>query len=82
MSPAASPAASLSGRVAFVLKGYPRLSETFIAQEIAALERRGLETIDVDQVQLLAGSEIQPHRVVHDVCGDGVARIPEGLLEK
>ncbi len=29
-------------RVAFVLKGYPRLSETFIAQEIRALERRGL----------------------------------------
>ena len=29
-------------RVAFVLKGYPRLSEAFIAQEIAALERRGL----------------------------------------
>lgn len=28
--------------MAFVLKGYPRLSETFIAQEIAALERRGL----------------------------------------
>ena len=27
--------------VAFVLKGYPRLSETFIAQEILALERRG-----------------------------------------
>jgi len=26
----------------FVLKGYPRLSETFIAQEIRALERRGL----------------------------------------
>lgn len=31
-----------SGRVAFVLKGYPRLSETFIAQEIAALEHLGL----------------------------------------
>jgi len=30
------------GTVAFVLKGYPRLSETFIAQEIAALEQRGL----------------------------------------
>jgi hypothetical protein len=26
-----------AGRVAFVLKGYPRLSETFIAQEIFAL---------------------------------------------
>ncbi len=28
--------------VAFVLKGYPRLSETFIAQEIHGLEQRGL----------------------------------------
>ncbi len=30
------------GEIAVVLKGYPRLSETFIAQEIHALERRGL----------------------------------------
>ena len=29
-------------RIAIVLKGYPRLSETFIAQEILALEGRGL----------------------------------------
>jgi glycosyltransferase involved in cell wall biosynthesis len=35
------------GRVAFVLKGYPRLSETFIAQEVLALERRGLEILIV-----------------------------------
>lgn len=40
-------AAVKSGRVAFVLKGYPRLSETFIAQEIAALEQRGLEILIV-----------------------------------
>ena len=36
-----------AGRVAFVLKGYPRLSETFIAQEILALERLGLEILIV-----------------------------------
>jgi len=35
------------GRVGFVLKGYPRLSETFIAQEILALERRGLDILIV-----------------------------------
>lgn len=29
--------------VAVILKGYPRLSETFIANEILALERRGLD---------------------------------------
>jgi glycosyltransferase involved in cell wall biosynthesis len=40
------PAAAI-GRVAFVLKGYPRLSETFIAQEILFLERRGLEVLIV-----------------------------------
>lgn len=28
-------------RLAVVLKGYPRLSETFIAQELKALEDRG-----------------------------------------
>lgn len=33
--------------VAFVLKGYPRLSETFIAQEIAALEACGLDILIV-----------------------------------
>ena len=36
-----------TGRVAVVLKGYPRLSETFIAQEIAALEERGLGIVIV-----------------------------------
>ena len=31
-----------AGTIAVVLKGYPRLSETFIAQELLALEQRGL----------------------------------------
>ena len=30
-----------AGAIAIVLKGYPRLSETFIAQELLALEQRG-----------------------------------------
>jgi glycosyltransferase involved in cell wall biosynthesis len=38
---------SSGGRVAFVVKGYPRLSETFIAQEILGLERRGLDILIV-----------------------------------
>lgn len=33
----------MPARLALVLKGYPRLSETFIAQEIRALEQRGFE---------------------------------------
>jgi hypothetical protein len=43
VSPPRAPKPSEGGRVAFVLKGYPRLSETFIAQEILALEQLGLE---------------------------------------
>ena len=37
----------MHGPVAVVVKGYPRLSETFIAQEILALERRGLALVIV-----------------------------------
>jgi glycosyltransferase involved in cell wall biosynthesis len=40
-------APAAAGRVAFVLKGYPRLSETFIAQEIHALEALGLDILIV-----------------------------------
>ncbi|MDC0948845.1 glycosyltransferase family 4 protein [Gammaproteobacteria bacterium] len=34
-------AESRAGRIAVIVKGYPRLSETFIAQELLALEQRG-----------------------------------------
>ncbi len=34
-------------RIAVVVKGYPRLSETFIAQEILGLERRGVSQLIV-----------------------------------
>ncbi|MCY4285329.1 MAG: glycosyltransferase family 4 protein [Thiotrichales bacterium] len=37
----------MRGLVAVVVKGWPRLSETFIAQEILALERRGLDLLIV-----------------------------------
>ncbi len=40
--PTATDATGVLPFVAIVLKGYPRLSETFIAQEIHALEQRGL----------------------------------------
>ncbi|MGO4573076.1 glycosyltransferase family 4 protein [Microvirga sp. 2TAF3] len=36
------PPSSSARRIAVVVKGYPRLSETFIAQEMLALEQRGL----------------------------------------
>ena len=34
---------SAAPRIAVVVKGYPRLSETFIAQELLALEAHGLD---------------------------------------
>ena len=64
--------------VAFVLKGYPRLSETFIAQEIAALERRGLE---VAIVSLRRPTDARRHPV-HDEIRAPVLYLPEYLLSE
>ena len=66
----------MQGRVAFVLKGYPRLSETFIAQEIAALERRGLEILIVS---LRHPTDARRH-AVHDEIRAPVLYLPEYLL--
>ena len=63
-------------RVAFVLKGYPRLSETFIAQELAALERRGLEILIVS---LRRPTDARRH-AVHDEIRAAVLYLPEYLL--
>ncbi|HYN11389.1 MAG TPA: glycosyltransferase family 4 protein [Burkholderiales bacterium] len=63
-------------RVAFVLKGYPRLSEAFIAQEIAALERRGL---DILIVSLRRPTE-RRRNPVHDRIRAPVVYLPEYLL--
>jgi glycosyltransferase involved in cell wall biosynthesis len=52
------------GRVAFVLKGYPRLSETFIAQEILGLEQRGL---DILIVSLRHPTDRKTHPVHHAI---------------
>ena len=62
--------------VAFVLKGYPRLSETFIAQEIAALERRGLA---VTIVSLRGPTDARRHPV-HDEIRAPLLYLPEYLL--
>jgi glycosyltransferase involved in cell wall biosynthesis len=64
--------------VAFVLKGYPRLSETFIAQEIAALERRGL---DILIVSLRRPTDARRHPV-HDEIRARVLYLPEYLLRE
>ena len=67
-----------AGRVAFVLKGYPRLSETFIAQEILALERRGL---DILIVSLRHPTDRATHPV-HDQIRAAVLYLPEYLNQE
>ncbi|MBV9824926.1 MAG: glycosyltransferase [Alphaproteobacteria bacterium] len=66
-----------SRRVAFVLKGYPRLSETFIAQEILALEQRGL---DIEIISLRHPTDRTRHPI-HDQIGAPVRYLPEYLRD-
>ena len=70
-----SPTLREGGRVAFVLKGYPRLSETFIAQEILALEQRGL---DIEIVSLRHPTDRAAHPV-HGQIRAPVLYLPEYL---
>ncbi len=65
-------------RTAFVLKGYPRLSETFIAQEILALERRGL---DIVLYSLRHPTDRATHPV-HDEIQAKVHYLPEYLHQE
>jgi glycosyltransferase involved in cell wall biosynthesis len=65
----------VTGAIAFVLKGYPRLSETFIANEIQALEMRGL---DIRIVSLRYPSDPQTHPV-HGEIRASVHYLPEYL---
>ena len=66
------------GRIAFVLKGYPRLSETFIAQEILALERRGL---DIRIVSLRHPTDRATHPV-HQLIRATLLYLPEYLYQE
>jgi glycosyltransferase involved in cell wall biosynthesis len=66
------------GRVAFVLKGYPRLSETFIAQEILALERRGLDILIVS-LRHPTDKTVHP---VHRQIAAGCLYLPEYLYQE
>lgn len=59
----------------FVLKGYPRLSETFIAEEILGLERRGF---DIRIVALRRPTDESIHPVHRDIRAP-VAYLPEYL---
>ena len=64
--------------VAFILKGYPRLSETFIAQEIRALEQRGL---DIRIISLRHPTDHALHPV-HKRIRAAVNYLPEYLYQE
>ena len=79
MTPEIRPKANAaSGPVAFILKGYPRLSETFIAQEIEALEQRGLD-IRIISLRHPTDRAIHP---VHRRIRAGVNYLPEYLYQE
>lgn len=64
-------------KVLVVLKGYPRLSETFIAQEIRGLEQAGLDLVIVS---LRQPTDTYRH-AVHDEIQAPVLYLPEYLHE-
>jgi len=68
----------MTKRIAFILKGYPRLSETFIAQEIRALEQRG---IDITIVSLRHPTDTKRHPV-HEAITASILYLPEYLYQE
>src|ERR1700751_3992076 len=64
-------------RVAVVLKGWPRLSETFIAQEIAGLEARGV-ALEIWSLRRPGDSARHP---VHDRIAARTVYLPEYLKD-
>ncbi|MDJ0894942.1 MAG: glycosyltransferase family 4 protein [Alphaproteobacteria bacterium] len=67
-----------SRAVAVVLKGYPRLSETFIAQELLALQRRGLPMV---LVSLRHPTDRHTHPI-HSQITAPVRYLPEYLYQE
>ena len=61
--------------IAIVLKGYPRLSETFIAQEIHALEQRGLN-LRIYSLRRPTDPTVHP---IHREIASPVSYLPEYL---
>ncbi|MFQ5972465.1 MAG: glycosyltransferase, partial [Alphaproteobacteria bacterium] len=66
------------GTIAVVLKGYPRLSETFIAQELRGLERRGLAL----RLYSLRRPYDQAAHAIHEEIEAPLAYLPEYLYEE
>ena len=68
----------MPGTYAFILKGYPRLSETFITQEIHGLERRGLSVVIIS---LRHPTDATDHPM-HAAIRAPVRYLPEYLLRE
>ena len=64
-------------RIATIVKGYPRLSETFIAQEILGLEKRGIAQLIVS---LRHPTETKVHDLNREISAD-VLYLPEYLQD-
>ena len=64
--------------VAVLLKGYPRLSETFIAQELRALEKRGLKL----RLYSLRWPTDKKRHPVHNEIEAPVSYLPEYLYQE
>ena len=65
----------MDGRVVVVMKGYPRLSETFIAQELLGLERAGLRLAIMAMRRPTDGKR----HPIHDEIAAPVRYLPEYL---
>jgi glycosyltransferase involved in cell wall biosynthesis len=72
------PALSNRRKIAVVLKGYPRLSETFIAQELLGLERAGIELV----IFALRRPTDGKRHPVHDEIKAPVHYLPEYLHDE
>ena len=77
-SKAGYPASPARRKVVILLKGYPRLSETFIAQELLGLERAGLDLV---LVSMRRPTDKKRHPV-HDEIRAPVVYLPEYLHEE
>ncbi len=68
----------MSGTVCVLLKGYPRLSETFIAQELLELQRAGIK---LELVSLRHPTDKKTHPI-HDEITAPVTYLPEYLYQE
>ena len=72
-----SSTSATGARVAVVLKGWPRLSETFIAQEIAGLEARGV-ALEIWSLRRPTDKSLHP---VHERVAARTVYLPEYLKD-